>query len=107
MKRFLLILVGFSVMLLTLSNSGCNEVKKTQTADAIEKVETEKIMKEATKQVGMPNIDKFTQKKLLKMIYELQDDENLICHAYLANEMHKPRCFMKHKHLLTVKNVMH
>ena len=49
--------------------------------------QTETIMKEANKQIGMPAITNFQEKKNLKWIYELCDQENLICHAYLFNEM--------------------
>lgn len=48
--------------------------------------ETERIMQEATKQLGMPAIVNFQEKKNLKWIYELCDQEDLVCHAYLFNE---------------------
>ena len=44
-------------------------------------------MQEAVRQVGMPNIVNFTQRKQLKMIQELCDQENLICYAYIVPEM--------------------
>ena len=47
----------------------------------------EQIMMEANRQVGMPAIKNFTQRKQLKMIQELCDQENLICYAYIVPEM--------------------
>ena len=44
-------------------------------------------MQEASKQVGMPGIVNFQELKMLKELYELRDQENLICHAYLVNEI--------------------
>jgi len=38
------------------------------------------------RQMGMPDIANFQQKKLLKMIYELCDREDLICYAYLKSD---------------------
>lgn len=49
--------------------------------------QTEKMMGEASRQIGMPGISNFQQKKTLSTIYELCDDENLICYAYMKNEM--------------------
>lgn len=43
-------------------------------------------MAEADRQTGLPNITNFQQKKLMKLIYELCDSENLICYAYLKSD---------------------
>lgn len=56
-------------------------------ADDVAEKQTELALKEATRQVGMPAIINFQEKKNLKWIYELCDQENLICHAYLFNEL--------------------
>lgn len=47
----------------------------------------EQLMQEANRQVGMPAIKNFQERKLMKMIFELRDQENLVCYCYLANEM--------------------
>jgi len=49
--------------------------------------QTEKLMDEASREIGMPGITNFQQKKTLSKIYELCDDEKLICFAYMKNEM--------------------
>ena len=46
---------------------------------------TEQQMNEANHQVGYPAIKNFQEKKLMKLIYELRDQEDLICYAYLYN----------------------
>lgn len=56
------------------------------TADRMQREQTEQLMSEAQRQVGMPNIVNFQQRKLMKMIYELTDRENLICYAYIQSQ---------------------
>tara|TARA_R110002074_G_scaffold402324_1_gene606967 strand:- start:20351 stop:20848 length:498 start_codon:yes stop_codon:yes gene_type:complete len=46
-----------------------------ETADSKQAAATEKLVGEANRQVGMPAITKFTERKFLKMIYELRDTE--------------------------------
>lgn len=74
MKNVLLVLIA-SIMMLS-----CIEVDKG--SDAIQQKKTEKVLKEANIQIGMPAIINFQEKKLMKQIYELRDQENLICFAY-------------------------
>lgn len=52
-------------------------------ADREQAEATAKMMSEANRQVGMPGITRFTQKKQMKMIQEECDREDLICYAYL------------------------
>ena len=54
-------------------------------ADTALSRKTEQAMKEANRQVGMPAIKNFQERKLMKMILELRDQENLVCHAYIVN----------------------
>jgi hypothetical protein len=42
-------------------------------------------MKEANAQVGMPALVNYQEKKLAKMLYELRDQEKLVCYAYLKS----------------------
>jgi len=56
-------------------------------ADKDQQKKTEMAMQEANKQIGMPAVINFQEKKNLSWIYELCDQEDLICHAYLFNEM--------------------
>ncbi len=63
---------------------GCGE---TDTADTKQAEATQELMKEAEAQIGMPAIVNFQERKLAKMIFELRDQENLVCYAYIVNKM--------------------
>ena len=76
---------GIIIVLIVLIVLSCVD-DVTSTDDTLAK-QTETMMSEANRQMGMPNIINFQQKKMLKMIYELCDSENLICYAYLFNEI--------------------
>jgi hypothetical protein len=78
MKKYVL-LVLMAVMV-----SGCLE--STKDADEIQQDKTEKFMKEANAQIGMPAIKNFQERKLAKMLFELRDKEELICYAYVKSE---------------------
>lgn len=71
-----LVLVCFLVV-------GCG---KDNRADTVQQRQTEQLMQEVQRQVGMPNIINFQQKKLMKMIYELCDKEDLITYAYIKSD---------------------
>ena len=71
--------------LIALVMTSCDSTPKPS-ADKELQQKTELVMQEANRQVGMPAITNFQEKKNLKWIYELCDQENLICHAYLFNE---------------------
>lgn len=84
MRKF----VSFSIMMLfvIITMSSCFPTPKQDSDKAIQH-KTEALMQEANAEIGMPAINHFTEKKNLKWIYELCDQENLICYAYLCNEM--------------------
>lgn len=56
------------------------------TSDQVQQKQTEKALSEASRQIGMPAIVNYQEKKFVKWIYELCDQEDLVCHAYLFNE---------------------
>lgn len=78
MKKLTTICIALVATLFMVS---CDTERKTS-ADAEQQRATENSMKEANRQVGMPGIVNFQEKKLMKQIYELRDQENLICYAY-------------------------
>ena len=81
MKKTILILT----CLITLTFMSCEA--PTPSADETMQKQTAASMSEANREIGMPGIKNFQERKLAKMIFELRDDENLICHAYLVNQM--------------------
>ena len=56
-------------------------------ADKVQAKQTERSLIEANKQIGMPAIVNFQERKLFKQILELRDQEKLITYCYLMNEM--------------------
>jgi hypothetical protein len=86
MKRKLLSISMVLGLFILMSNSSCEQTTNSQ-ADKDQAAKTELAMQEANRQVGMPGIVNFQEKKLMKQIYELRDQEKLICHAYLFNKM--------------------
>ena len=63
---------------------GCLET--TPSSDQIQAKQTEQALGEAQRQIGMPNITNFQQRKLMKLIYELCDKEDLVCFAYIKSD---------------------
>lgn len=80
MKKFVVILVTMFALV------SC-EYSEKPTADAKQAEATTLALLEADRQIGMPAIQNYTERKLTKMIFELRDQESLICHAYLVNEI--------------------
>lgn len=72
--RFLLLLLVCLV--------GCHNAAVRPTADMHQQRETARLLSEIDKVVGMPDITKFTEKKLAKTILELRDQEDLITYTY-------------------------
>ncbi|MEK7574483.1 MAG: hypothetical protein AAB514_03070 [Patescibacteria group bacterium] len=54
-------------------------------SDSIQREQQEKILAEGTAQVGMPAIKNFRERKILKDIMELRDQEGLVTYTYLEN----------------------
>jgi len=80
-KIILLAVIILSVAFITVYSGASNP--KT---DDIQKKQTEELSAEAQREVGMPNVTNFQQRKLMKMIFELCDKEDLICYAYLKSD---------------------
>ena len=79
-KQLILIL-----LLMGLFISACQE-EKVPKYEHEQKRQTTLLMNEAMRQVGMPNIHNFWQRKLLKMIYEIADQSDVITYAYTFNK---------------------
>jgi hypothetical protein len=65
----------FAVCLL----AGCNGCEST---DSKTRQAQEALQAEGDRQAGLPNIVNFQEKKLVKLIYELRDQENLVTWVY-------------------------
>ena len=81
MKKFFYV---FSLLMVVTFIVSCDDKNDS---NRVLNAKQEQAMQEANRQAGMPNITNFTQRKQLKMIQELCDQENLICYAYIVPEM--------------------
>lgn len=61
--------------------AGCEEG-----SDRIQQEQQERILKEGTAQTGMPAIVNFRERKLVKMLLEMRDQENLNTYTYTFAE---------------------
>lgn len=73
----ILLMVGLSFV-----NTSCSCSREKSADDELAE-QTDKIMEEMNRELGMPNLQNYQEKKFLKWIYELCDQEDLICHAYI------------------------
>lgn len=76
----------YGLILLALVAIGCDTegVPKRETADARQAAETRQRLSEADRQIGMPDITRFTERKLAKDILELRDKE-ITTFCYIVN----------------------
>ena len=68
-----------SVTLLMGDGGGCDVAP---TADRREQLATAQLAAQASVQLGLPGVTNFTEKRQLKMLYELRDQANLVTYAY-------------------------
>jgi hypothetical protein len=87
MRRLVVVMVVMGMLSL-----GC--VETDLNSDAIQARQTEMALGEAQRQIGMPNVVNYQQRKLMKMIYELCDKEDLICYAYIKSDYHGKLVFI-------------
>ena len=77
-KTILTIIAALSIAML----AGC---LPPDSADKVQAQQQEVLIKEATAQTGMPAITNFRERKLLKMIYEMRDQEGLVTFTYTVS----------------------
>lgn len=77
MKSLFLILIAFGLV-------ACDGVPKD--SNEIQAAQQERILQEGTAALGMPAIKNFREKRTLKMIYELRDQEGLSTYTYVVAE---------------------
>ena len=58
-----------------------------ENSDDVQRRQQERILKEGTSQIGMPSIKNFREKKLMKDIFEMRDQNGLVTYTYLENMM--------------------
>jgi hypothetical protein len=85
MRRLLILTAVLCVMV------GCDAVSP-DSADERQQKDTERTLMEADRQIGMPDITRFTERKLARDILELRDKE-ITTYAYIVN-MHGDLIFL-------------
>lgn len=86
-KIITFVLCCFMFVGLSASTNQADSCEYTPSSDQIQKNQQEVLLKEATSQIGMPAIKNFREKKILKDILELRDQDGLTTYTYLYNEM--------------------
>jgi hypothetical protein len=81
MKKYLPTLLLCILLIPAFGADGCDE-----TTDDKQQAAQEKILAEANAQTGMPAIKNFRERKLLKDILEMRDQDGLVTYTYLFAE---------------------
>jgi hypothetical protein len=82
--RLLTTVLAFTLVAALIS---CDVGSSSKTAEEKQSETTKQLLDQVNNKLGMPNIKTFQQKKLMKMIYELCDREDLLCYAYLQSAL--------------------
>lgn len=67
---------------LLIASVGCDDA--TPSSDQVQKDQQEQLSQQANQQVGMPGITNFTEKKIMKRLYEMRD-QNITTFTYLVD----------------------
>ena len=73
-----------SIAVLGVALVGCSEF--TPSSDEVQQEQQERILKEGNAQTGMPAIKNFRERKLLKQMIEMRDQEGLVTYTYTVPE---------------------
>lgn len=73
---------GSACMLLLMANQGGCDADTAPTSAERDQQVTEQLANQAVNNVGWPGITNFTEKRQLKMLYELRDNPNLVTYSY-------------------------
>ncbi len=85
-RIFIGLILSVFLMAFTMGMNSCTDGSKEGSADQVQANASKKLQSEAQRQVGMPNITNFQQRKLMKMIQELCDQSDLITYTYVKSE---------------------
>ena len=69
---------------IALTGQDCNGGDQTQ-ANREQAAQTGELLAESNRQVGMPGISNFTEKRLVRQLYELRDQQDLATHTYVVD----------------------
>ena len=72
-------------LVMALAQAACEDAHPS--ADQVQASRQEQVQKEGVAQVGIPSIKNHREMKILKDIYELRDQMNLVTYTYLFSEV--------------------
>lgn len=75
-----------AILPIVLALASCDAPSKTGSSDEIQQAEQERILQEGTSTIGMPAIKNFREKRLLKDIIEMRDQDGLTTFTYIVAE---------------------
>jgi len=79
-KFFGVLLLGFFLQ----QSDGCEDNQATKTENKVAEQQAQSL-EQAIQQVGMPGITNFTEKKLVRKLYELRDQNGLATYTYVPD----------------------
>lgn len=85
MKKVILFVILSAIVVLSVI--GCDPAP--QSSDEVQKDQQETMLLEATKAVGMPAIKNFRERRIMKDIQELCDQDGLVTYSYMENGISK------------------
>lgn len=85
MKNITYLFMFAAITFLALIMCGC--VVENDSVDAAQKHQSEQIQDRLNSQLGLPNIQNGHEKRLVKELYELRDQANLIAYTYTFSEL--------------------
>jgi len=88
MKKFIILTLA-----LCLVGIACDDAPSTPTGDQIQQKQEARLTMEASAETGMPNIKNFRERKLLKDIFEMRD-QNITTYTYVYNDMRGCMAFL-------------
>ena len=74
--------LGILGLVFVLAGVGCEP-----SSDEVQRQQQETLLKEGTAQTGMPAIKNFRERKLLKDILEMRDQEGLVTYTYMQSSL--------------------
>lgn len=80
------------LFLMACSGQECSDDKEK--SDGKQQAQQEQLLAEATNAVGMPAIKNFRERRILKDILELRDQEGIVTYTYVFNEMQGKLIFL-------------
>jgi hypothetical protein len=84
MKKLLLSTI-FAIYMIAICMLGCDA--DTRTSDQKQQAAQERILQEGNSQVGMPNIKNFRERKIVKDILEMRDQDTILTYTYVFSEI--------------------